>query len=249
MRLPNLKNKKILVIAGVLAMLCLALVLFLKSPVFKVELSNTESHLEIGTKVETNPSYYLKGNSWCVPLSYVDTSSVKYTLVGRYPIYIYHGFQKFTSYVNVTDTTAPIVSCDVKTQTVTPGETLSVHTLGLNIQDYSEIESIKFSKISSSKFYTGLPDDITAEMRAAYYKGIEMEAEEFQFAYGGIYTMTVSVQDSFYNKSEIELIVTVEEPPIIEAPNNFYVANTPEIDFTEYISLTTDGSKIARPRP
>ena len=155
MIMPNRKTKKLLIVLGILALLCLALVLFLKSPVFKVKLSNPESHLEIGTKAEKNPSFYLEGSDWCVALSHIDTSAVKHTKVGRYPIYIYHGFQKFTSYVNVTDTTAPQISCDVKNKTIVPGDTLSVHSLGLNIQDYSEIESIKFTKISSSKFYTG----------------------------------------------------------------------------------------------
>lgn len=237
MALPNRNTKKILLAVGILTLLCLAFVLFLESPVFKVTLSNTDTHLEIGNNPEKDPAYYLKGHDWSVALSHVDTSSVKHTKVGRYPVYIYHGFQKFTSYVNVTDTTAPIISCDVKNKTIVPGDTLSVHSLGLNIQDYSEIESIKFTKIASSKFYTGLPEDVTADMRAAYYKGIPMEAEVFQFAYGGIYTLTISVQDAFYNKSELELIVTVEEPPVIEAPNNFYVANTPEINFTEYIHV------------
>ena len=237
MALSNLKHKKILLAVGIFSLLCLALVLFLKSPVFKAKLSNSDTHLEIGNMPEKDPVYYLEGNDWCVALSHVDTSSVKHTKVGRYPIYIYHGFQKFTAYVNVTDTTAPTISCEVKNKTIVPGATLSVHSLGLDIQDYSEIESIQFTKIASSKFYTGLPEDITADMRAAYYRGIPMEAEEFQFAYGGIYTLTISVQDSFYNKSELELVVTVEEPPIIEAPNNFYVANTPEINFADYIRV------------
>ena len=237
MTLSKSKKQKLLIVFGVLALLCLALVLFLKSPAFKVTLSQRETHLEIGNKAETNPDFYLDGSGWCVAMSYVDTSSVKYTKVGRYPIYIYHGFQKYTSYVNVTDTTAPSISCEIKNKTIVPGDTLSVHSLGLNITDYSEIESIKFTKISSTKFYTGLPDDVTADMREAYRKGISMEAEEFQFAYGGIYTLTISVSDAFYNTSELTLELKVEEPPVLEVPKNFYVADTKKIDFTKYISV------------
>ena len=229
------KSKLILAIVGIVTLLCLALILFMKSPLFEVEHVTKETHLEIGNEAESKPDFYLDGKGWCVALSHVDTSAVKETQVGRYPIYIYHGFQKYTSFVNVTDTTAPVVSCDVKNKTIVPGTIVSVNTLGLNIEDYSEIESVLFTKISSAKFYTGLPEEQMVEMREAYRKGLSMEAEEFQFAYGGTYTLTISVSDIFHNTSEITLALKVEEPPVIEAPNDFYVADAKEIDFTEYI--------------
>ena len=234
----NAKNKKLLIISSILALLILLLVFFMKSPIFKVELATQESHLEIGTKAETDPKFYLNGPDWSVILSHVDTSSVKHTQVGRYPIYIYHGFQKLTSYVNVTDTTPPVVSCSIQNKTVESGEIVSVKSLGLNITDHSEIESIQFTKIASTKFYSDLPADKAAIMQDAYKKGIPLEAEEFQFAYGGIYTLTITAQDAFYNSSEIELIVTVEEPPVLEVPNNFYVAGVPQINFKEYIKAS-----------
>lgn len=227
--------KKLLIFIGILAALCLGLVLFMKSPLFKVTLSTTETHLEIGDKLSNSPSDYLSGEDWCVSLSYVDTSSVKKTKVGRYPIYIYHGFHKYTCYVNVMDTLAPVVTCDVKNKTISPGETVSVDTLGLNIQDHSEIESIAFTKISSSHFYTGLPEEEMAQMKEAYLKGIDMRAEEFQFAYGGEYILTIQVTDEFHNSSEIQLNLTVEQPPIIKAPNHIYMAFNQKTDFSEYI--------------
>lgn len=230
------KSKVLIITLGIVSFICLLVVLFLKSPLFEVDLATTETHLEIGNKPETDPAYYLEGSDWCVALSHVDTSSVKYTKVGRYPIYIYHGFQKHTSYVNVTDTTAPTVTCDIKTKTVVPGNIVSINALGLKIKDYSEIESVMFTKISSTKFYTGLPDEETEAMREAYRKGLSMEAEEFQFAYGGIYTLTISVSDIFHNTSEITLTLKVEEPPVLEIPNDFYVAKNNEVNFTEYIT-------------
>lgn len=234
---PTRKSKILLIIFGIITLLCLLLVLFINSPLFEVEFTTQETYLEIGNKAETDPAFYLDGTDWCVSFSHVDTSSVKHTKVGRYPIYIYHGFQKYTSYVNVTDTTAPVVSCEIKNKTVVPGDTVSVNTLGLKIEDYSEIESVKFTKISSTKFYTGLPEEETVNMREAYRKGIAMEAEEFQFAYGGIYTLTISVSDAFHNTTELELTLKVEEPPVLEIPSDFYVAGTTAIDFTEYIEV------------
>lgn len=231
------KLKIVLAASGIMGFLVLGIVVLFQSPFFAASLATKESHLEIGSEANTDPSYYLDGENWCVKLSLVDTSNVKRTKVGRYPIYIYHGFQKYTSYVNVTDTTAPVVRCGVKNKTIEPGEIISVNSLGLDILDYSEIESILFTNISSTKFYTGLPEEETVDMREAYRKGIEMEAEEFQFAYGGIYNLTISVSDTFHNTSEITLTLKVEEPPVIEVPQNFYVADTKEIDFTEYIKV------------
>lgn len=238
MKKSSAKNKSIFLISSIISMLILFIFLFLNSPFFHVELATVESHLEIGHKADTDPHFYLSGHDLGIAFSHVDTSSVKHTKVGRYPIYIYHGFQKFTSYVNVTDTTPPIVRCDIKDKTIVPGDMVSVHNLGLDITDYSEIEKIQFTRISSTKFYTGLSDTESADIRDAYRKGIPMEAEEFQFAYGGIYTLAICVQDAFYNKSEIELIITVEEPPVLEVPNNFYVTDTPQINFKNYIQVS-----------
>ena len=223
------------IILGFVVAFGLAIVFFLQSPLFEVELKTAESTLEIGQAANSTPSYYLDGAKWCVSLSTVDTSSVKTTKVGRYPIYIYHGFQKYTSYVNVCDNTAPEVSCDIKNKTVKAGDILSAASLGIHADDHSGIETIQFTRIASTKFYTGLPDDQTAEIRELYRKGIPIQGEKFQFAYGGIYTMTISVSDTFQNTTDVELIVTVDTPPVIEAPKNFYVADTPQIDFTKYI--------------
>lgn len=228
-------KKRILVIFCVLIAVSLGFILFLKSSLFKVSFVTKETHLEIGDTLSTNPDDYLDGKDWCVKLSYVDTSFVKKTKVGRYPIYIYHGFNKYTCYVNVTDTLAPVVSCDVKNKTISPGETISVQNLGLKIQDHSEIESIAFTKISSSHFYTGLPEEEMTDMKEAYLKGLDMWAEEFQFSYGGVYTLTIRVTDEFHNFSEITLNLTVEQPPVITAPNHIYVASNQKVNYLNYV--------------
>ena len=228
------KKKLLLIFPGICLLLILLGFLFLKSPLFRVEHVTKETHLEIGEALSDNPDFYLDGKDWCVAMSYVDTSSVKKTKAGRYPIYIYHGLQKYTSYVNVTDTLAPVVSCDVKNKIIRPGETVSVHTLGLNIQDHSDIDHIAFTKISSSHFYTGLPEEQMTQMQEAYLKGLTMYAEEFQFSYGGIYTLTIEVADEFHNTSEITLHLTVEEPPVVTAPNHIYTSLNQKIDFLDY---------------
>ena len=229
------KKKKIFLIFGIVAAFFVALVVFMKSPLFSVHLSTTEHHMEAGATVEKSPLFYLDEKDWSAVLSYVDTSQVKRTKVGRYPVYIYHGLNKYTSYINVVDTTAPEVSCDVKTKTIKVGDTISVSTLGLDIDDYSEIENIAFTRISSEYFYTGLEGEELEKMQTAYKEGLDMWAEDFQFAYGGIYTLTIGVSDVFHNTGEIKLELIVEEPPVIDVPSNFYVASGSEIDYLLYI--------------
>ena len=228
-------SKVFLIILCCIVILGISLFLFLKSPLFAVTQKIQETHLEIGETLSKHPADYLEGEDWCVSLSFVDTNSVKKTKVGRYPIYIYHGLNKYTCYVNVMDTLAPVVSCDIKNKTVSPGETVSVHTLGLDIQDHSDIDSIAFTKIASTHFYTGLPEEDMVEMKEAYQKGLDMWAEEFQFSYGGVYTLTICVTDIFHNSSEITLNLTVEQPPVVTAPNHIYVAEKQRIDFSKYV--------------
>jgi len=221
----------------VLGFLFIGGLLLVLSPLFQVQQKTSEIHLEVGTKPSQEPSVYLEGDNFAVELSMVDTSKVKETKVGRYPIYIYHGFDKYTTYVNVTDTTAPVIKSDIKNMTIKPGEVLSISSLGLDIKDYSEVESVLFTEISSTKFYTGLPEEETVEMRELYRKGIALEAEEFLFSYGGIYTITISATDSFHNTSTTTLTLKVEQPPVLDVPENFYVADVVELDFADYIEV------------
>lgn len=223
-------------IGFVLLFLCCLLIFFIRSPFFAVSHSVSELHLEIGETLSQNPSDYLEGEDWCVALSYVDTSSVKQTKAGRYPIRIYHGFKKYTTFVNVLDTTAPVISCDVKNKTITAGDTISVHNLGLKIEDHSKIDSIAFTRISSSHFYTGLSQEKDKELQNAYRKGLDMYAEDFRFSYGGIYTLTICVTDIFQNSAETTLTLTVEQPPVLDVPADFYVAVGHTVEFDAYIS-------------
>lgn len=135
------------------------------------------------------------------------------------------------------DTEAPVIKSDIKDMTIKPGEVLSIASLGLEIQDESEVEYVKFTRIASTKFYADLPEEEIEKMKELYRKGIALEAEEFIFSYGGIYTITISARDVFYNTSTTTLTLKVEEPPVLEVPENFYVADVVEIDFSKYIKV------------
>ena len=45
------------------------------------------------------------------------------------------------------DTTPPVISCNIQTTTVLPGETLSIEKLGVRATDSSEIKSIAFTNV------------------------------------------------------------------------------------------------------
>jgi len=137
---------------------------------------------------------------------------------------------------STTDTMPPVISCDIKTKTLLPGETISIDKLGIRTQDSSEIKSIAFTKITSDNFYTGLSEAEMGDMRIAYQKGIPFYGKELQFAYTGIYELTIEACDSFDNKSETSVTIKVEGAPVIEAPLHFYIAKGSKLIYTEHIS-------------
>lgn len=117
---------------------------------------------------------------------------------------------------NNTDTTPPVITCNINSKTVLPGETLSIDKLGIRATDASEIESIAFTKLDDIAFL----------------------ATEFQFSYGGLYELTISASDIYQNKSDFVLTVKVETPPDIESPTDFYVASGSDIDFSKYVKAS-----------
>ncbi len=137
----------------------------------------------------------------------------------------------------VPDTAPPVISCNVKSKTLPLGKSISIESLGVRAADASPIKSLAFTKISSEKFYTGLPEEKVAGMKEAYKKGIAFTGEEFQFSYGGIYELTIEACDRYDNKSEITVTIKVEEPPVMEGVSHFYAALGTEIDFSKYIDV------------
>ena len=114
------------------------------------------------------------------------------------------------------DTTPPVISSNINTMTVLPGETLTIEKLGIRATDSSPIESIAFTKL----------DDIT------------FFSETFQFSYGGTYALTVSASDTYGNTSDLVLTIKVETPPEIEAPSDFYVAVGNKVDYSKYVQVS-----------
>ena len=231
------KHRLLFVLVFLPMILLTAVFLFMKSPISNVSLKHPDFQLELGDSLKKSPDYYLEGNSLSVALSYVDSSAVKNNTAGQYPITIYHGFDKYTCTITVSDTTAPQLLCDINTKTVLPGEVITIDKLGIRTQDYSEIKYIGFTKLQSDNFYTGLSDDeMLADMYASYREGIHFYSEEFQFTYGGIYELTIAACDIFENKSEITISLKVEEPPVIEVPTDFYVAVGSDITYANYLT-------------
>lgn len=134
------------------------------------------------------------------------------------------------------DTTAPVITCDIKSKTIVSGSTISIDKLGLRVTDASKIDSILFTKITSDNFYPGPTNDKIEDMKKAYARGIQVSGEEFQFTYGGIYELTITATDIYSNSSDFTFTLKVETPPIIEAPKDFYATVGTEIPFEDYVT-------------
>lgn len=229
-------KRKILISIIILLALLLGAVLFIISPIFAVEKSQTPVTLEAGKKPAFSPSDFLDGDDWCVNLSIVDDDSVDYKTVGEYPVYIYHGFKKYTQYVNVIDTTAPSLECGVKNITVKKGDRLTVNTIGMDASDNTGIDRLLFQHIIAEKVQVA--DDIenadyTEEL---FLKGREIWTAEYTFEHGGIYVLTVSAMDAYNNTSHLAVNITVEEAPVLKVPKDIYLAIGKAINYSDYIT-------------
>lgn len=142
-----------------------------------------------------------------------------------------------TSTENKPDTTPPVIHCDINSKTIVSGSIISIDKLGIRATDASKIDSIVFTKIASNNFYPGPSNEKTEGMKEAYAKGIKVSGEEFQFAYGGIYELTITATDIYANSSDFTFTLKVETPPIIEAPADFYVAVDSTIPYESYVNV------------
>lgn len=122
-------------------------------------------------------------------------------------------FKTTSAKVEQTDSTPPLITCNIQTKTVLPGEVLSIDKLGVRATDESEIKSIAFTKMDDIEFFS----------------------QEFSFSYGGTYTLTITATDIHQNASELVLTIHVETPPEIESPDDFYVAAGSNIDFSHFV--------------
>ena len=160
--MENIQNKKTmrwLLIPATLLVLVLGATLFMISPLFSVENTKASITLEAGKTPNFSPSDFLEGDDWCVNLSYLDDTAVNHKKVGEYPLYIYHGFEKYTVTVQVVDTTAPTLSCNMKNITVEKGDYITVNTIGMKAEDNTGIDRLLFHHIVAEKIHVASDED------------------------------------------------------------------------------------------
>ena len=231
----NKKSTRWLLIPATLLALFLGATLFITSPLFSVEKTRDSITLEAGKKPSFTPSDFLAGDEWCVNLSYLDDSAVNHKKVGEYPLHIYHGFEKYTVTVQVVDTTAPTLTCNMKNITIKKGDYITVNTIGMKATDNTGIDRLLFHHIVAEKIHVESEDD--SHLETLFLDGRELWTKEYTFEHGGIYTITVSAIDAYNNTAELSLNVTVEEPPVIDTVDSIYLAIGQTIDFSEYIEV------------
>ena len=233
----NIRKIVLLVLSTVIA-LALGAGLFMISPLFAVETAQKNITIEAGERVKFAPSEFLDGADWCVNMSFIDDSAVNYKEVGEYPIYIYHGFQKYTAYVRVEDTTAPSLTCNIRNITIQKGDSITVNTIGMKADDNTGIDRLLFFHISAEKIHVeGEKEEDSAYTESLYLKGRDIWTEDYTFEHGGLYTITVCAMDAYNNTSYLSVNVTVEEPPVLEAEEKIYLATGQTIDFADYIEV------------
>lgn len=228
------KLKMLLVIPVTLIVVTIAASLFMISPLFAVEHTPSSITLEAGKKPNFAPSSFLKGANWCVNMSVVDTSYVDYKTVGDYPVYVYHGFEKYTNYVSVVDTTAPTLSCNVKNVTVKKGGYITINTVGVNASDNTGVERLLFQHVVAERIQVDGDPESAMHVENAFLKGRDIWATSYTFEHGGIYTITVTATDAYNNTTHLSLNVTVEEPPVIQAESDIYVSIGNAVDYSDY---------------
>ncbi len=229
------KQKVLLLFPILLIILAAAASLFMISPLYAVEDKEPSIILEAGKRPKFEPSDFLKGPKWCVNMSVVDTSYVDHKTVGEYPVYVYHGFEKYTYSIQVKDTTAPTLSCNVKSVTIKKGGYITVNTVGMNATDNTSVERLLFQHVVAERIH--VDDSENAEhVENAFLKGRDIWAANYTFDYGGVYTITVAATDAYNNTSHLSLKVTVEEPPVIEAEPDIYVSIGNGVSYKDYIT-------------
>ena len=224
-----------LLIPATLLVVVLGVSLFMMSPLFSVEKATVSITYEAGQTPTFNPSDFLDGDDWCVNLSYVDASSVNHKKVGEYPLYIYHGFEKYTFTVEVVDTTAPKLTCNIKNITIEKGDYITVNTIGLKAEDNTGVDRLLFHHIVADKIHVDTEDSEYIE--DLFLNGRDIWTKEYTFDYGGVYTITASAMDAYNNTTELTLNVTVEEAPVLDTIESVYLAIGQTINFSEYIEV------------
>ncbi|MGN1158463.1 MAG: trypsin-like peptidase domain-containing protein [Agathobacter sp.] len=232
-----MKNKKLIIIPISLFVVLLSIVLFMMSPLFSVERKIDTITLEAGQTPKYSLSDFLEGDDWCVNLSYLDTSEVNHKKVGEYPVYIYHGFEKYTVTAQVVDTTAPTLSCNVKNITIEKGEYLTVNTIGMKAEDNTGIDRLLFEHIVAEKIHIDESNEDPEHLEDLFLNGRDIWTKEYTFDHGGIYTLTVMAMDAYNNQSELSIHVTVEEPPVLETIDTVYLAIGQMVDFSAYVEV------------
>ena len=225
----------LIALAAIIFAIAALLILFLL-PDFKAEQTTNTIYIELGSRVTKDPSDYISCSDWCKPFSIIDTKNVDTKKAGTYPITLYHGFQKLFFQAIVEDTTPPAFKTDLTALTIKKGKSINLESLGIKVSDKNTINSFFIDKIFSEQIHMEDNSEESTLLESSFREGISVEDEKYTFEYGGIYHVTISATDAANNSADYTIRVTVEEPPVINVPEAYYVATNETVDFTEYVT-------------
>lgn len=226
--LMNFKSKKekpdrckriCILAAALVAFICLFMVLFHVTP------KSSYFSYELGESVSLSKDTYLKGLKWAVNLSKLDLSGVNESKVGNYKAHIKHGFfQKFDYTIEILDTTPPEV------------EVFSDFVPLLRMEEYVYSNFVsRFSDLSGEvSFSFDTKDDfivVSNDRKAVFGRRI------------GDGKIDIIASDPSGNKTVVTIRTFVDDPPIIEGVEEYYVAVGSKVSFSDGVTSydETDG--------
>lgn len=153
--------------------------------------------IEAGSELSTSPGYYINSTEKVLKNAKVDISGVNVNVVrDGYIVEVTYKNRVFDIFVDVVDTTPPVISVENNTITIGVNTTFKLHELPIKIEDISPTQSM-----------------LKNNMEAMHYDTV------------GEYEDTVTVIDAKGNKSslDIKIIVADLNPPVISGIHDFTI--------------------------
>ncbi len=192
-------KKKLIILGCLVAVVAVALIVanVIAENNVEITVNQQEITIEAGDTLSTDASYYINSTDKVLRNAKVDISGVKTDVVGeKYIVEVTYKSRVFDIFVNVVDTTAPVISVENNTITIGVNTTFKLHELPIDIEDISPTQSM-----------------LSNGMEAMHYDKI------------GEYKDTITVVDKFGNSSslDIKIIVADLNPPVISGIKSFTI--------------------------
>ncbi len=191
--------KKKLIIFGciaVVAVLAIVIMNYFEDQNVEIKQVRTEIEMEAGSELDMDVYSYISSTDKVMKAAKIDASGVKTDTVGKYIMTVSYKDRVFDVFVNVIDTTPPVIKVENNSLLIGVNTTFKLHELPIDIDDLSRTAAT----LSNGK-------------EAMHYDVV------------GDYKDTITVTDEYGNSSSQEISIKVADlnPPVISGNRNFQV--------------------------